>query len=193
MNKPLPNYPWYQTGKIEDFCQQDSSKTQDAEKLRILQQGYLLFNCPVIDISNNYLIPEDLKNGEVTDIEISIEKFNLFIMTQSCDLANDKTDQVLLCAFFPASSFTNNELKEIKSNRRASYCLIEASDTADIDLPSFERLVIDFRQVYTLPKEYILNFIGDKTIVRLLPPYREYVAQAFARFFMRVGLPKDLL
>jgi hypothetical protein len=28
--------------------------------------------------------------------------------------------------------------------------------------------------------------------VRLLPPYREHLAQAFARFFIRVGLPVDV-
>jgi len=28
--------------------------------------------------------------------------------------------------------------------------------------------------------------------LRLLPPYREHLAQAFARFFMRVGLPADI-
>jgi len=193
MSKFPPNYPWYQTGKIEDFCEQDLSGGQGTEKIRILQQGYLLFDCPVIDISSNYVIPDKLKDEDITDIEVNIEKFDLMIMTQSCDLANDKTEQVLHCAFFPASTYSKNEVKEIKSNRRTSYCLIEASDTANIDLlPAFERQVIDFRSVYTLPKQYVLNFIGDKTISRLLPPYREYVAQAFARFFMRVGLPKDL-
>ena len=28
--------------------------------------------------------------------------------------------------------------------------------------------------------------------LRLNPPYREHLAQAFARFFMRVGLPVDI-
>jgi hypothetical protein len=28
--------------------------------------------------------------------------------------------------------------------------------------------------------------------IRLLPPYREHLAQAFARFFMRVALPVDI-
>ena len=28
--------------------------------------------------------------------------------------------------------------------------------------------------------------------IRLLPPYRELLSQAFARFFMRVGLPVDI-
>jgi hypothetical protein len=28
--------------------------------------------------------------------------------------------------------------------------------------------------------------------LRLLPPYREHLSQAFARLFMRVGLPADI-
>jgi len=28
--------------------------------------------------------------------------------------------------------------------------------------------------------------------LRLRPPYREHLSQAFARFFMRVGLPTDI-
>jgi len=28
--------------------------------------------------------------------------------------------------------------------------------------------------------------------LRLLPPYREHLSQAFARYFMRVGLPQDI-
>ena len=28
--------------------------------------------------------------------------------------------------------------------------------------------------------------------LRLLPPYREHLSQAFARYFMRVGLPVDI-
>lgn len=63
------------------------------------------------------------------------------------------------------------------------------------DLPGFELdvAVVDFRRVYSLPLEYVRNFAseaGDR--VRLLPPYREHLSQAFARFFMRVGLPVDI-
>jgi len=31
-----------------------------------------------------------------------------------------------------------------------------------------------------------------KTCNRRLPPYREHLSQAFARYFMRVGLPQDI-
>jgi hypothetical protein len=53
--------------------------------------------------------------------------------------------------------------------------------------------VVDFRRVYSLP----LPFMRKRATVsrprlRLLPPYREHLSQAFARFFMRVGLPVDI-
>lgn len=181
-----PDYPWYKTGRIEDFHRKDS------DKLKTLQQGFLVFDCPIIDISSSLSNDfANLKDGEETEIIPEVKKVNLIIMTQSCDLANDKTEQVLLSAFFPASGYSNNEFKDIKSSRRVALCLIEESEDADINPIGFEKQVIDFRQVYTLPKEYILEFIGSKTIFGLLPPYREYVAQEFARFFMRVGKPMD--
>jgi len=189
----IPNYPWYQIGKIEDFYQRKESESEITEIPRILQQGFLVFDCPVFDVSNYYGEFDNLKDGEETDIEPDIKRINLIIVTQSCDLANDRTEQVLLCGFFSASNpdYQKN-LQNIKTSKMPAFCMIEASEGVDIHLPSFERQVIDFRAVYTLPKKYVLEFIGNKTIVRLLPPYREFVAQAFARFFMRVGLPKDL-
>jgi hypothetical protein len=54
-------------------------------------------------------------------------------------------------------------------------------------------LIVDFKNVYgihrTTLEEIIKNM--DKRI-RLLPPYREHLSQAFARYFMRVGLPQDI-
>jgi hypothetical protein len=35
------------------------------------------------------------------------------------------------------------------------------------------------------------DFIEECPVI-LLPPYREHLSQAFARFFMRVGLPVDI-
>ncbi|MCS6860043.1 MAG: hypothetical protein NZT92_06970 [Abditibacteriales bacterium] len=53
--------------------------------------------------------------------------------------------------------------------------------------------VVDFRRVYTLPKAFVRNFAAAQgKRLRPLPPYREHLAQAFARFFMRVGLPVDI-
>jgi hypothetical protein len=53
--------------------------------------------------------------------------------------------------------------------------------------------IVDFRRVFSLPLTFVRQRAprtGDR--LRLLPPYREHLSQAFARYFMRVGLPQDI-
>jgi len=53
--------------------------------------------------------------------------------------------------------------------------------------------IVDFHEVYTAPTNVVREFaLRTGKRLRLLPPYREHLAQAFARFFMRVGLPVDI-
>lgn len=53
--------------------------------------------------------------------------------------------------------------------------------------------VVGFRDVYTVPFSYLTDFARRRpNRLRLRSPYREHLAQAFARFFMRVGLPADI-
>jgi hypothetical protein len=64
----------------------------------------------------------------------------------------------------------------------------------EIDGFKTDYLVVDFRTVYSVPFDFILNLAMKRgRRLRLLPPYREHLSQAFARFFMRVGLPVDIL
>jgi hypothetical protein len=63
------------------------------------------------------------------------------------------------------------------------------------ELPCFnnEFLVVDFHNVYGVPYAFLDSLLkGQGKRLRLLPPYREHLSQAFARFFMRVGLPVDI-
>ena len=56
-----------------------------------------------------------------------------------------------------------------------------------------ELRVVAFSQVHSLPLEFERAHAEQSgPRLRLLPPYREHVAQGFARFFMRVGLPIDI-
>jgi hypothetical protein len=66
---------------------------------------------------------------------------------------------------------------------------------ASCELPGFASpiRVVSFRQVFSLPFGYIRALASQQSPrLRLLPPYREHLAQAFARFIMRVGLPVDI-
>ena len=53
--------------------------------------------------------------------------------------------------------------------------------------------VVDFHYVYTAPTSYVKQHAAQSgKRLRVCPPYKEHLAQAFARFFMRVGLPADI-
>jgi hypothetical protein len=56
---------------------------------------------------------------------------------------------------------------------------------------STEHRIVDFRELYTVPRGFLESLLAQRgqPRLRLLPPYREHLSQAFARFFMRVGLP----
>jgi hypothetical protein len=58
-----------------------------------------------------------------------------------------------------------------------------------------EHRVVDFHEVFTLPRPVLESLLRARGRVRpqLLPPYREHLSQAFARFFMRVGLPTPVM
>jgi len=169
-------YPWYETV--------DGSE---------LQQGDLLPRCPIVVPSPDLGFP--LREGDVT---ADIVTFDVVVMSQSCDLANDKVRDVIVCphwdledaASMDASFQRKSAAEEVRKGRRPRYLLLAASDL--IDPPLGVRLV-DFGRIFSLPKPFLAQLAAHAgKRLRLCPPYREYLAQAFARFFMRVGLPQDV-
>lgn len=49
--------------------------------------------------------------------------------------------------------------------------------------------IINFKDIFSVPVEIAKN---NGKRLRLCPPYREHLSQAFARYFMRVGLPINI-
>ena len=64
-------------------------------------------------------------------------------------------------------------------------------DSGHLSEVAVEIRIVDFHEVYTVPRGFLESLIRQrqKPRLRLLPPFREHLSQAFARFFMRVGLP----
>jgi hypothetical protein len=167
-------FPWYQAGGWET-----------------LEQGDLLPDCPVLippaSLTDLLL---NAKTGDLMKVASEIQFVDLIVMSQSCDLVNDKIEQVLLCALFPASAQTKTVRDEIRKERRPPLHMIEK---CELKGHGFERRVVDFRTIYTLPKAFVAAFAAGLGLrVRLLSPYKEHLSQAFARYFMRVGLPRPL-
>jgi hypothetical protein len=166
-------YPWYETVNGEEP----------------LSQGDFIDDCPI-------LIPSsDISKKE---IDGKIVKYNVVIMSQSCDLWYKKLDLVLVCPVWPLSDF--EKINPHYKDRRAKEALRQGYTPGyhllnECKIDGFKRdfFVVDFRNVYGVPFDLLIDLAKKKgRRLRILPPYREHLSQAFARFFMRVGLPLDI-
>ncbi len=83
-----------------------------------------------------------------------------------------------------------NTLSEIKKGRHAGYTLL-ADRATD---PKLSLRIVDLSDISLLPMAFLENVaVRQNPRLRLRAPYREYLSQAFARFYMRVALPKDVV
>ena len=157
-----------------------------------LQQGDIFENCPVF-------LPSPELDPQSADAELIWEKRDLIVISQSCDLilGQEKVSEVLFCAVWNRSDLPPNShlasakgLEDARRGNLPGFHLI-----ANCGQPDFVRdvRVIDFRRCYSLPIPFVRKQaeIASPRIA-LLPPYREHLSQAFARYFMRVGLPVDI-
>lgn len=174
------SFPWYQ--KLENNIE--------------IQQGDLVPDCPIVVPPSNI--------NENDEPEVDIITIDSIILSQSCDLVNRKADIVLVCPYYSLTYWLDHlpdDQQSKKAKRKAienlkkgflpSYHLLNEFEK-EFNLDDFQ--VVDFRNVYGVKFELLEDIVkGIKERVRLLPPYREQLSQSFARYFMRVGLPQDLI
>lgn len=171
----MSSYPWYSIEESEEP----------------VLQGDFLRSCPIV-------IPRTETTPESDNIEIDFTEYDVIIMSQSCDLAQHKLDLVLVCPFWSLEEFgqQNSYFKgpegreKLRQGQVLGYHLL---NRCEIEGFQTDYLVVDFRNVYGVPINFLFNLVPKQgRRLRLLPPYREHLSQAFARFFMRVGLPVDI-
>ena len=83
---------------------------------------------------------------------------------------------------------------QLEEDTSVSTTLLSASEIVEANVVIVTQAcdrVVDFHEVYSTPRDFMESFLEQRasTRLRLVAPYREYLSQAFARFFMRVGLP----
>ncbi|MHA1727346.1 MAG: hypothetical protein ACTSWY_01280 [Promethearchaeota archaeon] len=169
----MKNYPWYKIiGKLEG-----------------LSQGDFIHSCPII---------EPIKDLDKEVISANYTEYNVLIMSQSCDLINKKLELVLVCPFWELSEiekkypwFASNRNKEkLRRGNQPNYHLL---NKCKLQKFKSDFLIVDFRSVFSVPYDILIDYVNkaDERL-RLLSPYKEHLSQAFARFFMRVGLPINI-
>jgi hypothetical protein len=160
----------------------------------ILEQGDLLKNC---------LDPVLPRTTPSPEQPAALESFNRFdrvvVLSQSCDLATGDLRRVMVCPVYTLEEFLNNygsgksQRNDAKSKlQKGRFTAHHLLNVCDVDRHSAPHLVADFGDAFSIPLEYAVELAGAGERIRLLPPYREQLAQNFARFYMRVGLPIDV-
>ena len=176
-----------------------------------LDQGDLVFNCPVaswqegsVELAEGGATPSRLKDRVVLSL------MDVVVMTQTCDLRHRKVSYVILCPHHPLAAY--REAWEEDQTRRGqnatsrSWCRhlddVIAGQVWNLSVLNSEEgegykadlRIVDFHEVFSLPRDFLESWLTKegKDRIRLLPPYREHLSQAFARFFMRVGLPTEI-
>ena len=129
-----------------------------------------------------------------------VERFSIdaIVVSQSCDLTNKKLEIVQVCPIFTleelsdrVDQFSSRRGREdLRRGYFPGYHLLNRCTMAGHESDFW---VCDFRSLFGLHLMVAKSLaMTQSPRLRLLPPYREHLAQAFARFFMRVGLPTDV-
>lgn len=157
-----------------------------------LSQGDLLGDCFLPVFADPTPTHGDLPR------DVDVKRQRLIVLTQSCDLENKKVAFVALCPIHTLDEFAQVNPKfanrrnweSVRKGQQFSlHMLASEADPTNNDAA----WVVDFGHLVSLPISYLSSHaaeLGDRH--RLNSPFLEHFAQAFARFFMRVGLPSAI-
>lgn len=152
-----------------------------------LAQGDLLHNC---------LIPKFSGSGDGRVVTEKLIRSPVIILTQTCDLLNQKAELVALCPVYTLKAWEltdpsfASQWESVRLGRIEGLHLLASPDHPDDNQQS---LVVSFRQLFSLPIDQMTEQATSQgSRWRLESPFLEHLSQSFARFFMRVGLPSTI-
>ena len=172
-----------------------------------LEQGDFIDNCNVliptyIPVEIEAATPTNQQTFEAKGIN---EIHDVIIISQSCDLENKKIDFVQLCPMISYNEFVEEVkrssqssntktilrvMNDIRIGRMPRYYML---NTCDLDGFKKEIQVVDLGTSYSIPRDVMKQMVASQgNRLRLLSPYKEQLAQAFAYFYMRVALPSPI-
>jgi hypothetical protein len=168
-----------------------------------LEQGDLIFNCVRFSFSPAFaeaIAAETAKEGLKSPIEVStlIRPAAVIVLSQSCDLVLDGEGKSALDDVLVAPIHSKEEW--LKSNPktgawgnalRGRTPSVAALRGCHLEGLEFGPQVVDFASAFSLPSAVVMRLAKGTLRPRLLPPYREHIAQAFARYVGRVALPEN--
>jgi hypothetical protein len=152
-----------------------------------LSQGDILDNCPILVWK---LVPPPLDLAVPPEIRL----IRVVVLTQACDLAQDKTTRVVVAPIHEAAELVaRNILKAgaIRDQaRRGQVFGWYFLPAAPVPIQLAESIV-DLRELHTIERrtlEYLVS--AGKRVCRIRTPWREHLAQHFGTTYTRIALPE---
>ena len=153
----------------------------EIDNLVPLRQGDTLAKCPYI-----YPIPIPELSDGVTTLPAWVQRFNVVVLSHSCDLEHSKTELVLLipiweitdyvktccerlrddkeyCARFVSKKkfeekIVNEFIKNATTDKLQGYTVIKGAPPSEKYPEGTEPWLVDFTNAYSLPCDYVDNF-----------------------------------
>jgi hypothetical protein len=161
---------------------------------RDLQQGDILEGCPV------FRVPTDLPAPIPDDVNFEVGEQDVVVTSQSCDLVEGQKgiEYVALAPMWSLTEITkafnyfgSTYVREMcRRGHMPGHHMLAPCEHEDWER---EIAVVSFREVHSLPIDFLRAFADQAgPRMRVRSPYREHLAQAYARYYMRVGLPVDI-
>jgi hypothetical protein len=128
------------------------------------------------------------------DVPPETRIIRVVVLTQACDVAQDKTTRVVVAPVHSAADLVaNNILKagvirdQVRRGQVFGWYFLPAAP-APIDLVAS---IVDLRELHTVERrtlEYLVS--AGKRVARLCTPWREHLAQHFGTTYTRIALPE---
>ena len=151
-----------------------------------LDPGDLLDGCPILHV-------QDFRLDQPPPIDVGYGFRRVVVVSQTCDLANEKTTAVNVAEVFDAQNLVDQKVLKpadtkgpLRAGRIWGFYFLPA--LADLGL---NEMIVDLRRPHTVRLD-LLSALGraGKRRARLQTPYREHLAKHFADTFSRIGLPQ---
>jgi hypothetical protein len=114
---------------------------------------------------------------------------NGFVVTSPCPASG--TSSLLMKSSWMGARFRTGVPTSSLTSKDGYAWNLSILNQSSVTGLEFEHRIVAFHEVFTLPREFLESLLAarGRDRPRLLAPYREHLSQAFARDFMRVGLP----
>lgn len=131
----------------------------------------------------------DMRKPDGVDADLR----RVIVLTQTCDLANDKAVDANVAEVFDAQFLVDSgalkpsDIKgQIRAGRVWGWYFLPAD--AKLGLPE---MIVDLRRLHTIQLDLLRSLVrAGKRRGRVQPLYREHLAKHFADTFSRIGLPR---